>query len=167
MFVLLFVFKSVFVVFYRVFRTEPVLNPLPPTHHRRSPASSMYFSTEPAAFVSSDDNLAPAVELTFRDAGGNLATLASGTVTLSLFSGTGSLTGGGAVAVSSGVATFSALNVDLVGTKILQASTSAPYVRKRGVLERCVFCVSPFVPSFEVLTPHSSCDVTRRQPSPR
>ena len=98
----------------------------------------MGFASQPPPVATSGINLAPAVELTFYDAAGNLATLASGTVTLTLFSGTGVLGGGTTAAVSGGSALFDSLVVDLVGSKTLQASTCT--VGFFFVCLGCCFC---------------------------
>jgi hypothetical protein len=87
-------------------------------------ATQLVFTQQPTAVVSGATML-PAVTVTVEDAQGNTVTAASGTVTLALTTPAGAtLTGGGAAAVTSGVATFSGLSVDKVGTYTFTPSTS-------------------------------------------
>ncbi len=85
-------------------------------------ASQLVWTQQPSAVVSGV-SMTPAVTVTVEDASGNVVTGASGTVTLTLTTPAGAiLTGGGATGVSGGVATFSGLSVDKVGTYTLTPS---------------------------------------------
>jgi hypothetical protein len=72
----------------------------------------------------------PAVVVVARDAGGNVASGFTGDVTVAITGGTGdlgaALLGTKTVAAVSGVATFSTLNVDSIGTGYTLTATSAP-----------------------------------------
>lgn len=65
----------------------------------------------------------PVVEV--RDAAGNRVTSSSAAVTLSLTTGTGSLSGTATVNAVSGVATFAGLNIDAIGSNKVLSATSA------------------------------------------
>ena len=76
--------------------------------------------------------MAPAVQVAARDAGGNVATSFTGTVTLAIAPGTGTsgaeLAGTVALAASNGIATFGNLSLDLVGTgyRLRASATGLP-----------------------------------------
>ncbi len=73
--------------------------------------------------------ISPAVTVAVEDAYGNIETGDNGTqatLTLANNPGSGTLTGGGPVTVSSGVATFSALSVDKVGSGYTLSAASSP-----------------------------------------
>jgi adhesin/invasin len=88
--------------------------------------------------------MAPAVKVSVADSNSNvLTTLNTGTVTLALtVAGGATLTGGGPVTVSSGVATFSNLRVDNVGTYTLTPTTSVSGVTAAGRPVSASFMVS-------------------------
>ncbi len=73
---------------------------------------SLSFSTEPSASVTEGANFPISVTL---NESGNAFPAAAGSVSLAL-TGAGTLTGGGAISLSTGVASFSTLSVDTVGT---------------------------------------------------
>ncbi|HLB38078.1 MAG TPA: hypothetical protein VJL31_16015, partial [Gemmatimonadales bacterium] len=92
------------------------------------PAAELVFVQQPTN-TASGEPITPALEVTARDADGNVATSFTGTITLAFAPGTGtsgaSLSGTVAVAASAGIATFSDLSIDLVGTAYrLTASAS-------------------------------------------
>lgn len=87
-------------------------------------AAKLGFSTQPGGGVS---NTAwaqqPVVEV--QDSSGNRVTSSTASITLALTAGTGALTGTVTATAVAGLATFSGLRVDLVGTnKVLTASSS-------------------------------------------
>ncbi len=85
-------------------------------------AAALTFEVQPTNVVAGAA-IAPAVQLKVSDSFGN--PVADEFVSLSLV-GTGTLTGGGALATdASGLVTFSALSVDVVGNKQLSASSGA------------------------------------------
>jgi len=85
-------------------------------------ASVISFAVQPSDVVAGV-NIAPAVQVRVADSFGNSVPGASVAVSLV---GTGTLTGGGpALTDASGIATFSALSVDLAGSKQLTASSGA------------------------------------------
>ena len=76
-----------------------------------TPTQLVWTQQPSAVFVGA--TMSPAVTVAVEDAWGNVATTASGTVTLALTTpGGATLTGGDLVPVSSGVATFSSLSID-------------------------------------------------------
>ncbi|MBE7454169.1 MAG: hemagglutinin [Kofleriaceae bacterium] len=86
-------------------------------------AAALVFTVQPSTTVAGAA-IAPAVQVTARDAFGNTATGFTGTVTVSRASGpTTPLTGTTAVAAVGGVATFSNLSLELVGSYTLGASS--------------------------------------------
>src|SRR5207249_590802 len=99
--------------------------------------------------------LTPAVQVTARDAQGNVATDFSGTVTVALGVNPGSatLSGPTSVAAVSGVATFSSLSIDKVGTGYtltavdpgegLSGATSTAFNITPGPATQLVFTVQP------------------------
>lgn len=93
-------------------------------------AASLAFSVQPAAAVAGTA-IAPAVVVAARDSVGNTATGFTGNVTLAITGGTGkagaTLRGTTTVAAVGGLATFSSVNVDSVGTGYtLTASATGP-----------------------------------------
>ena len=87
-------------------------------------ASQLVWTQQPTNVVAGA-TMSPAVTVTVEDANGNVVTSASGTVTLALtVPGGATLTGGGATSVSSGVATFNGLSVDLATTYTFTPSTT-------------------------------------------
>ncbi len=85
-------------------------------------AATLAFEVQPSS-ITAGATIAPAVQVKVTDAFGN--GVPTELVSLSLV-GTGTLTGGGAVATdAAGVATFAGLSVDLVGSKQLTATSGA------------------------------------------
>jgi hypothetical protein len=83
-------------------------------------AATLAFTTQPSAVVAGVAS-APAVKVTATDAFGNTV---PGTSVALTMTGTGTLTGGAAVTTdTTGVATFPALSVNLVGSKSLTATS--------------------------------------------
>lgn len=91
--------------------------------------SKLVFTVEPPLTAAAGAALAPAIQVTAKDAGGNVVTSFNGAVTISLTSGTGSpgaaLSGTKTVVANSGVALFSDLSVDLVGTPYTLSATAS------------------------------------------
>ena len=92
-------------------------------------ATQLVFSQSPPSSSTAGSALSPAVTVAVEDANGNVETSDS-TTQVSLAIGTnpdgGTLTGGSPVTVSDGVATFSALSIDKVGTGYTLSATSTP-----------------------------------------
>ena len=99
--------------------------------------------------------IAPEVTVAVEDASGNVVT-GDHTTTVSLAIGTnpgsGTLTGGSAVAVASGIATFPGLSIDKVGTgytlvasstPTYTAATSSPFTITPGIATQLVFVQGP------------------------
>ena len=90
------------------------------------PATQMVFTAQPTDPTVAGANIIPVIEI--RDASSNIVSSgadSTATVTLSLFSGTGSLSGTLIRAAVGGVVTFSAgdtINIDLAGLKTIRAS---------------------------------------------
>lgn len=136
---------------------------------RPGDASRLVFTVQPASAVAGA-SIAPAVQVSELDSLGNLVSTFTGAVTLTLTSGTGtggaSLSGVTTVTASGGVASFSTLSIDSVGTGYtLTASTagladevSAAFSVTPGPATRLEFIVQPtsttagevFSPSLEV-----------------
>src|SRR5207249_5047068 len=113
-------------------------------------AARLVFSVQPAS-VTAGAAITPAVQVTVQDAQGNTATGFSGTVTLAIGTnpGGGALAGTTTVAAASGVATFSTLSIDKVGSgyTLTVAATglatvpSAPFNIGAGAATRLVLSV--------------------------
>lgn len=84
--------------------------------------TKLSFSTQPGTGTSGTAFVQPVVQIL--DAQNNLVTSATSAVTLALSSGTGTLAGTATVAAVGGVAVFSGLNIDVVGSKVLSASAT-------------------------------------------
>ncbi|HTT67497.1 MAG TPA: hypothetical protein VMF70_05660, partial [Gemmatimonadales bacterium] len=113
-------------------------------------ATQLLFTQQPS-HVSAGAIMSPAVLVTVADAQGKAVPTASGTVSLALTGPSGAtLTGGGATAVASGVATFSGLSVNLVGTYTLTPTTTVAGVTTLPV--SFPFAVLPSPASHLVLT---------------
>ena len=112
------------------------------------PTTSSAFSITPGtatqlAFVqgptttTAGSAITPAVTVAVEDANGNVET-GDGSTTIGLTIGTnpggGTLTGGTAVAVVAGVATFSGLSIDKVGTGYTLTASSTPHLLPRHLL---------------------------------
>ena len=124
-------------------------------------ATSNAFNIVPAAathlgFVQQPGNvtagatLAPAVTVEVLDDFGNRVTASSASIALAPASGPGSLTGGGAVAASAGLATFGALSLQTAGSYTLGASstgltgaTSASFQVTPAALDHLAFTTQP------------------------
>lgn len=118
------------------------------------PPSHLVFSNQPSTTVAGA-NIAPAITVTAKDASGNTDPTFVGNVTLSITSGTGSagatLSGTRTVAALSGVATFSDLNIDNLGTGYtlsatatgIGGATSAAFAINAGVASRLAFTAEP------------------------
>ncbi len=121
-------------------------------------ATSSAFNITPGtptqlAFVQGPTNTAagtamtPAVTVAVEDANGNVET-GDNTTTVGIAFGTnagdGTLTGGGPIAVSSGVATFSALSIDKIGTGYTLIAASSP---SYTAATSSAFAVSPGTPA--------------------
>src|SRR3989454_6829693 len=80
-------------------------------------AATLVFTVQPTSTVAGG-SIAPAVEVTARDANGNTATGFTGNVTLAIETNPsgGALSGTATHAASGGVATFTGLSIDKVGT---------------------------------------------------
>ena len=87
-------------------------------------ASRLAFTQQPSS-VAAGATMSPPVAVTVQDAQGNVATAASGTVSLALTAPGGALlAGAGPATVSSGVATFSGLSVNKAGTYTVTPTTT-------------------------------------------
>lgn len=95
-------------------------------------ASQIIYSTAPVGGVAQGVALATQPVLQIKDANNNLVTTgadATANVSLSLTSGTGSLTGNGTVAAVGGIATFSGIAIDTQGAgKIITATKSNTFI---------------------------------------
>ncbi|MHB1584041.1 MAG: beta strand repeat-containing protein, partial [Acidimicrobiales bacterium] len=92
-------------------------------------ANKLVFTAEPAASTTAGATISPAVTVAVEDANGNVVTSDNATtITLAIGAnpGGGTLTGGGAVTVVNGVATFSGLSIDKVGTGYTLVASSTP-----------------------------------------
>ena len=93
-------------------------------------ASKLAFTGQPSN-TTAGANISPAITVAVEDASGNVITTDNATqVTLAITSGTGTtgavLSGTKTVTVAAGVATFSTLNINLVGTGYTLTATSSP-----------------------------------------
>src|SRR5207249_2615564 len=118
-------------------------------------ATQLGFTVQPSN-TSAATALTPAVQVTARDAQGNVATDFTGTVTVALGINPGgaTLSGTTSVAAVSGVATFSSLSIDKVGTGYsltavdpggegLSGATSTAFNITPGSATQLVFTVQP------------------------
>jgi len=127
--------------------------------------TQLAFKIQPSN-VMAGSTMSPAVQVAVEDQNGDVVTAASGTVSLSL---TGSpagvtLTGGGAVTITSGVATFSGLSVNKAGTYTLTPSTTVAGVTTLPASSP--FTVSPGVPTQLVWTQQPSAVMAGSSISP-
>src|SRR5207253_1873622 len=116
------------------------------------PASQLVFTVQPTS-TTAGATITPAVQVTVQDAQGNTATGFSGNVTAAIGTnpGGGALAGTTTVAAASGVAMFSTLSIDKVGsgyTLTVAASglatvPSAPFNIGAGAATRLVLSVQP------------------------
>src|SRR5438093_6321385 len=117
-------------------------------------ATELVFTVEPSN-AAAGAAITPAVQVTARDAQGNTATGFTGTVTVALDAnpGSGTLSGTTAVAAVAGLATFSSLSIDKVGSGYtltaattlggLTGATSTPFDVSAAAASRLVFTVQP------------------------
>ena len=120
--------------------------------------SRLVFTVQPPSTAAAGVSMAPAVQVTAKDAGGNIVTTFNGAVTVALTSGTGSpgaaLLGTKTVVASSGIATFADLSVDKVGSFYtlsatatgLAGATSTSLTITPGVAMRLAYIYSPVAP---------------------
>ncbi len=138
---------------YTLVASAPGVGPVTSAAFRVKPgkAKSLAFVTQPAS-AAVDATLAPAVQVRLVDAHGNAAIGATDSITLALgTNGTGAtLSGTVTVAAVAGVATFSDLSVDKVGTYTLTASgntlegaTSSTFDIVGGPATQLAFRVQP------------------------
>src|SRR5512143_2277783 len=118
------------------------------------PASQLQVSVQPSN-TSAGAAIAPAVQVTARDAQGNLANAYAGNVTMAITAGTGTagatLSGTITSAAAGGVATFGTLSIDKAGTGYkltasasgLSDATSAAFDVLVGVATKLVFTTQP------------------------
>jgi len=115
-------------------------------------AAQLVFTGQPTS-TTAGAAITPAVEVTARDAQGNIATGFSGTVTVAIGAnpGDGTLSGTATVAALNGVATFSSLSVNKVGSGYtltasatgLPGGTSTPFTVTPGAAAQLVFAGQP------------------------
>jgi uncharacterized repeat protein (TIGR01451 family) len=112
-------------------------------------ATYLVFTTEPSNTIAGSI-ITPPVQVTIEDQFGNVLTSdSSSDVTLSVYTGPGSLNGNVMVQVQDGVATFSNLYIDTAGTYTLQAvdgglnATSDPFNIAAGTASQLVFTEEP------------------------
>jgi hypothetical protein len=119
-----------------------------------SVGTQLFFTIQPSN-AAAGAAIAPAIQVTARDASGQTAASYSGNVTVAITSGTGAagaaLSGPNSVAAASGIATFSNLAIDksAVGYKLtataagLTSSTSAFFTITPGPASQLVFTLQP------------------------
>src|SRR5207302_1975381 len=113
-------------------------------------AKVLVFTVQPSA-ASAGATITPAVQVTARDSLGNTATRFTGTVTVAIGTnpGGGALAGTKVVAAVAGVATFSGLSIDKVGTGYTLtatgagSATSTAFNVTAGTATALVFSVQP------------------------
>jgi len=118
-------------------------------------ATKLVWTQQPPATVAAGGTMSPAVTVTVEDANNNVVTGASGNVTLALTTpGGATLTGGGPITVSSGVATFGGLSVNKTGSYTFTPSTTVSGVTTLPVSSS--FTVNPGSPTQLVWTQQPS-----------
>ncbi len=115
-------------------------------------ASKLVFSVQPSN-AAAGASITPAVTVTIEDASGNTVTSATNTVTIAIGTNPASGTLGGTLAVAAvnGVATFSSLSINKVGTGYtitanatgLLTAASTPFNVTAGTASKLVFSVQP------------------------
>ena len=115
-------------------------------------ASKLAFTTQPTN-VAAGSSITPAVQVTVQDSSGNTVTTATNSVTLAIGTnpGSGTLSGTTTVAAVNGVATFSNLSINKVGTGYtlnatsagLASATSSAFNVTPGVAAKLAFTVQP------------------------
>jgi hypothetical protein len=89
-------------------------------------ATQLVFTTEPSGSTVAGAAFGQQPVVTIRDANGNTVTTATNSVTLTLGTGSGVLSGTATIAAVGGVASFGGLSIDLIGAdKTLAASSGA------------------------------------------
>ncbi|HEY2377357.1 MAG TPA: post-COAP-1 domain-containing protein [Gemmatimonadaceae bacterium] len=116
------------------------------------PATQLAFTMQPSN-ATAGRAISPAVQVTARDASGNVASSYSGTITIALGAnpGGGTLSGTTTASVVNGVATFSSLTLTKVGSGYtltaaasgLSGATSASFSVSAGAASALVFTVQP------------------------
>jgi hypothetical protein len=96
---------------------------------KAAPADRLVWSGQPGATQTAGVNITPTIELTARDQFGNLdmdfTGGGSGQMTLAINTGPGSIIAGATALISGGGASFPDVQIDLVGTYTLKASSGA------------------------------------------
>ena len=115
-------------------------------------AAKLAFSVQPTTAISTAA-ISPAVQVAIQDASGNTVTSSTANVSLVMGNnaGSGTLTGGGAVAAVAGIATFSSLSIDKVGTGYtltgnsgaLTSATSSAFNITPGAAAKLAVSVQP------------------------
>src|SRR5207302_431878 len=116
------------------------------------PAAKVVFTVQPSNAVAGAVNT-PAVQVAVQDAQGNTVTTATASITLAIGTNpaSGTLAGTTTVAAVSGVATFSTLTLNMVGTGYtltaaatgLTSATSSAFNISAGAAAKLVFTVQP------------------------
>ena len=115
-------------------------------------SSKLVFTAEPSN-VAAGNSIAPAVTVSVEDSSGNVVTTANNTITIAIGTNpsTGTLAGTFAVGAVNGVATFSNLSINKVGTGYtltanatgLLTAASTPFNVTAGTASKLVFSVPP------------------------
>src|SRR5438034_4963891 len=116
------------------------------------PAAKLVFTVQPSTAAAGAMNT-PAVQVTVQDAQGNTVTTATTSITVAIGTNpaSGTLAGTKTVAAASGVATFSTLSLNMVGTGYtltatatgLTSATSSAFNISAGAAAKLVFTVQP------------------------
>src|SRR5207253_909807 len=116
------------------------------------PAAKLVFTVQPSNAAAGAMNT-PGVQVTVQDAQGNTVTTATTSITLAIGTNpaSGTLSGATTVAAAEGVATFSALGLNVVGTGCtlpaaapgLPGATSSAFNISAGPAAKVVFTVQP------------------------
>jgi hypothetical protein len=116
------------------------------------PATKLAFTVQPAN-VTAGASIAPTIQVSVQDAAGNTITGATNSIALAIGTnpGSGTLTGGGAAAATSGVASFAAVSIDKSGTGYtitataagLTTATSGTFNVVAGAASKLVYLVQP------------------------
>ena len=115
--------------------------------------NKLAFTTQPSATTVAGTAFATQPVVTVQDQFGNTVTSSSAAIALTLTTGTGTLSGTTTVSASSGVATFSGLNINLVGAnKVLTASTAGV----TSATTSPVFSITPAIASKLIFTTQPS-----------
>src|SRR5207245_1657340 len=141
------------------------------------PISQLVFNVQPST-TTAGTAITPAVEVTAQDGNGNTATGFTGNITVAIGTNpsSGTLTGTLNHAAVNGVATFSGLSIDKVGTGYTLTATGAGKIGSAACRERAgtatevVFCVQPSTATagaaitrdVEGTAQHASCNTDSR-----